>query len=101
MIKEKMPNFKDIFHFPFFLSLNRPQYLTQIQNKEASRLYAELLPYRASGRHADDMCRPPVKSHLKSCSRAVHTSSARHPPVVCTRFQPQKYFLQLSLLLLC
>ena len=40
-------------------------------NKEASRLYAELL----CRRHVDDMCRPPVKSHLKSHSHVVCTSS--------------------------
>ena len=69
----------------FFLHVSR----NSVTNKEASsRLYAELL----CRQRADDICRPPVKSRLKSCSRVVHTSSAHHPHVVCTRFQPQKYF---------
>ena len=58
-------------------------------NKEASsRLYAELL----CRRHAEEICRPPVESHPKSHSHVVRTSSACRLHIICTKFQPQKYF---------
>ena len=53
-------------------------YFLLVENKEASRLYAELLCRRC----ADDICHPPVKSHLKSHSRVVCTSSAHHLHIV-------------------
>ena len=40
----------------------------------------------------DDICHPPVKSRPKSHSSVICMSSACHPHVICTRFQPQKYF---------
>ena len=80
--------------------------LSRKKNKEASRLYAELLPSRAddmhaSRRHVDDM-QMMCRWHMSSASEIspkislscrlhiIRMSSAHH--VVCMRFQPQKYF---------
>ena len=46
----------------------------------------------SSACRANNICRPPVKSHLKSRSHVICISSACCPHVVHTRFQPQKYF---------
>ena len=71
------------------LSFIKSVSLTKLVNKEASRLYAELLASRAddmhaSGRCADDIWRLPVKSHPKSHSCVFCTSSARSPHEIST-----------------